>query len=168
MEKILLVLDSEDLRESLIKSLANYQVDICKPGEAAEAFARLQPDALVMDLSDEAAIVDSLLARFRLLGKPRVLAILRTAVMMAFQDPDYMLTKDIYPVLAREYVGSRDTVDQAIRRMLRRSWVRKEENAGIWELVFPGYTECPSNGQFITAAALYLRKKHPSRFRKGS
>lgn len=163
MEKILLILESEDLREGLMKSLADYQVDICRPDEAAEALGRLQPDTL-----DDTALVDSLLARFRLRGKPRVLAILRTAVLIALRDPDYMLTKDIYPVLAREYGGNRDAVDQAIRRMLRRSWAHREENAGIWELVFPGCTKCPTNGEFITAAALYLYKKYPSRFRKGS
>lgn len=163
MEKILLILESEDLRENLIKSLTDYQVDICKPDEAAEALARLQPDVL-----DEIAIVDSLLARFRLRGKPRVLAILRTAVLMAFRDPDYFLTKDIYPILAKEYGGSRDSVDQAIRRMLRRSWAHREEDADIWELVFPGCNKCPTNGEFITAVALYLHKKYPFRFRKGS
>lgn len=167
MEKILLVLDSEDLRESLIKSLTNYRVDICKPDEAAEALTRLQPDTLVLDLSDDNAIVDSLLARFRLRGKPRVLSILRTAVLMAFRDPDYLLTKDIYPILAKEYGGSRDSVDQAIRRMLRRSWVRRNDNADIWELVFPGCTKCPTNGEFIATVALYLHKKYPSRFQKG-
>ena len=163
MEKILLILESEDLRESLMESLINYQVDICRPDEAAEALGRLQPNALV-----EVDIVDSLLARFRLRGKPKVLSILRTAILIAIRDPDYLLTKDIYPVLAREYGGNRDAVDQAIRRMLRRSWAHLEENAGIWELVFPGCAKCPTNGEFITAAALYLRKKYPSRFRKGS
>lgn len=163
MERILLILESEDLREGLMESLANYQVDICRPDEATEALGRLRPDAL-----DDAALVDSLLSQFRLRGKPRVLAILRTAVLIALQDPDYMLTKDVYPVLAREYGGNRDAVDQAIRRMLRRSWAYGEENPGIWESVFPSCTKCPTNGEFITATALYLHKKYPSRFRKGS
>ena len=163
MERILLILESEDLREGLMESLANYQVDICRPDEAAEALGRLQPDAL-----DDAELVDSLLAQFRLRGKPRVLAILRTAVLIAFRDPDYMLTKDIYPVLAREYGGNRDAVDQAIRRMLRRSWDHRAENSDIWEQVFPGCTKCTTNGAFIAAVALHLRKKYPSRFRKGS
>lgn len=168
MEKVLLILESEDLREGLIKSLTNYQVDICKPDEAAEAIARIQPNALVLNLSDDGTIVDSLLERFRLRGKPRVVATLRAAVLIALQDPDYLLTKDIYPVLAREYGGNRDAVDQAIRRMLRRSWAHRDANAGIWDLIFPGCAKCPTNGEFITAIALYLHKKYPSRFRKGS
>ena len=163
MERILLILESEDLREGLMESLANYQVDICRPDEAAEALGRLQPGSL-----DDVALVANLLAQFRLRGKPRVLAILRTAVLIALRDPDYMLTKDIYPVLAKEYGSNMDAVDQAIRRMLRRSWAHREGSVGIWELVFPGCSKCPTNGEFITDAALYLRKKHPSRFRKGS
>ena len=163
MEKILLIMESEDLREGLMKSLSNFQIDICKPHEVAEALVRLQPDTL-----DEGAVVDSLFAQLRLRGKPRVLAILRTAVLIALRDPDYMLTKDIYPVLAREYGSNTDAVDQVIRRMLRRSWTHREANAVIWELVFPGCIKCPTNGEFITATALYLYKKYPSRFRKGS
>lgn len=162
MERILLILESEELREGLMESLSDFQVDICNPYEAAEALARLQPDAL-----DDTDVMDRLFARLRLHGKPRVLAILRTAVLIALRDPDYMLTKDIYPVLAREYGSNMDAVDQAIRRMLRRSWAHREENGGIWELVFPGCTKCPTNGEFITAAALYLHNKYPSRFRKG-
>lgn len=163
MEKILLILESEDLRKSLMESLANYQVDICKPGEAVETLVRLQPEVV-----DDVAIIDGLLAQFRLRGKNRVLSILRTAVLLALKDPDYLLTKDIYPILAKEYGGSRDSVDQAIRRMLRRSWAHREENSGIWELVFPDCTKCPTNGAFITAIAVHLCKKYPSRFRKGS
>ena len=163
MERILLILESDDLREGLIESLSDFQVDICKPHEAAEALARLQPDTL-----DDTDVIDRLFARLRLRGKPRVLAILCTAVLIALRDPDYMLTKDIYPVLAKEYGSNTDAVDQAIRRMLRRSWAHREENPHIWELVFPGCTKCPTNGEFITAAALYLGKKYPSRFRKGS
>ena len=162
MERILLILESENLREGLMESLSDFQVDICKPNEAAEALARLQPYAM-----DDSAVVDSLFAQLRLRGKPKVLAILRTAVLIALQDPDYMLTKDIYPVLAKEYGSNTDAVDQAIRRMLRRSWAHREENPHIWELVFPGCTKCPTNGEFITSAALYLHKKYPSRFQKG-
>lgn len=163
MERILLILESDDLREGLMESLSAFQVDICKPHEAAEALVRLQPDTL-----DEGAVVDHLFAQLKLRGKPRVLAILRTGVLIALRNPDYMLTKDIYPVLARDYGSNMDAVDQAIRRMLRRSWTHREENADIWELVFPSCSKCPTNGEFISAAALYLHKKHPSRFRKGS
>lgn len=162
MERILLIVESEDLHEGLMESLSDFQVDICKPYEAAEALARLQPDAL-----DDADVIDNLFAQLRLRGKPRVLAILRTAIQIALRDPDYMLTKDVYPVLAKEYGSNTDAVDQAFRRMLRRSWARREENAGIWEGVLPGCTKCPTNGEFITAVALYLHKKYPSRFRKG-
>ena len=119
------------------------------------------------ELADSGEMVDELLFSFHLQGKPRVLSLLRTAILMTLRDPDCLLTKEIYPVLCGEYGASQDAVDQAIRRMLRRSWAHKESNA-VWEMVFPGCRKCPSNGQFITSAALYLRKKYPSRFRKGS
>ena len=168
MEKVLLILESEDLQKRLKETLSNYQVEICSAQEAENMLTLLQPDALVLDLLDDETIVESLLMRFQMHGKPRVLTILRTAVLMAFRDPDYMLTKDIYPVLTKEYGGNADAVDQAIRRMLRSSWNHRAENSDVWEMILRNCDRCPTNGEFITAAALYLRKKYPSRFRKGS
>ena len=117
---------------------------------------------------DNSAIVDDFLGQFPLHGKPRVLCALRGAILITIQDPDCLLTKDIYPVLCKAYGSSPDALDQAIRRLLRNAWKLREQNTAIWNTLFPGCTVCPSNGAFITAAALFLRKKYPSRFRKGS
>ena len=122
----------------------------------------------IPELSDNGAIVDAFLGQFRLHGKPRVLSALRAAILMALQDPDCLLTKDIYPVLCKAYGSSPGALDQAIRRLLRNAWKQREQNAAAWNTVFPNCTGCPSNGDFITTAALILRKKYPSRFRKGS
>lgn len=238
MKKVLLILESDNTASLLKESLTNYHVESCSPQETRDALARIQPDALVLDLflpgadglailescqsllppivlplsllitdyillktaqlgagfvirkpctveyiasrlknmlllqetpelADTRQIVEHFLDAFQLRGKPRVQSLLRTAILITLRDPDALLTKEIYPVLCMEYGASQDAVDQAIRRMLRRSWVHRDKNTA-WKTVFPGCSKCPSNGQFIMAAALYLQKKHPSRFRKGS
>lgn len=235
MEKVLLILDSEDTRKLLTEALTDYEVAACSAGESAAVLAQFRPDALILDLflpgtdglsilencrellppvvlpltvlvsdyirqkaaqlgagfviqkpcsidyivkrltdmlllqrvpqlPDDTDAVDRILNRFQLHGKPRVLAALRTAILIALRDPDCPLTKEIYPVLCKEYGSSENAVDQAIRRMLQKTWEQRGTNAAIWEALFPGYTECPGNGDFISTLANYLRTRYPSRF----
>ena len=110
-------------------------------------------------------IVDSLLDKFRLHAKPRVIAALHAGILMAVRDPDCLLTKEIYPELRSTYGCTEGAVDQAIRRALRKAWELREQNPEVWDTFFPGYTECPSNGDFISTLARYLRRNYPSRFR---
>jgi len=238
MKKVLLILESDNTRKQLEKSLVNCQVETCNAQDAAEVIARFRPDALVLDLflpgadglyllescqnllppvvlplsllitdyiqlraaqlgagfvirkpcsveyiasrledmlllqdtpelTDCGEIVDQFLINFPFHGKPRALSLLRTAILMTLRDPDCLLTKEIYPALSQEYGASRDAVDQAIRRLIRKAWARRLQNPAAWDSVFPGCSTCPTNGQFLAAAALYLRKKYPFRFRKG-
>lgn len=116
---------------------------------------------------DRGEIISDLMERFPLRAKPRVLSAIRAAILITLRNPDSLLTKDIYPELYREYGASPDALDQAIRRTLRNAWKHRTINPAIWEELFPGYSQCPSNGDFILTLALYLHKKVPSRFREG-
>lgn len=120
------------------------------------------------DFSDNEALVDHLLSQFHIHAKERVLKALRNAIIMGAEDPDCLLTKDIYQRVRLEYGATTDAVDQSIRRCLRNAWHNRFKYPSTWELFFPGYDACPSNGVFIATLAAYLRKKYPSRFRKGS
>jgi len=120
------------------------------------------------DFSDNEALVDHLLSQFHIHAKERVLKALRNAIIMGAEDPDCLLTKDIYQGVRLEYGATTDAVDQSIRRCLRNAWHNRYKHPTSWEQFFPGYDTCPSNGVFIATLAAYLRKKYPSRFRKGS
>ena len=109
--------------------------------------------------------VDNLLEHFWLQAKPRVLSTLRAGILVAIQDPNCLLTKEIYPVLCKIYGGSQNAVDQAFRRTIQNAWSRRTKNPAIWDTLFPDYTECPGNGDFISTLAEYLRRKYPSRFK---
>lgn len=144
---------------------------IQKPCSISYIVSRLT-DMLLMqripELSDNGSIVDDLILQFQIYGKPRTIAVLRNAILIALNNPDGLLTKDVYPALCKEYGGSQEAIDQAIRRLLRNAWKHRENNASIWNAVFPHHTKCPTNQEFIISAALFLQKKYPSRFRKGS
>ena len=63
MEKILLILESDDARRQLKEILTNYQVDSCNAQEAIATLRRIRPDALVLDLflpgADGLALLES-------------------------------------------------------------------------------------------------------------
>ena len=120
------------------------------------------------DFPDNETLVDHLLSQFHLHTKERVLNALRKIIILGTEDPDCLLTKDMYARVCPEYGASTDAVDQAIRRCLRNAWLNRHKHSAAWELFFPDYDTCPSNGVFIATLAAFLRKKYPSRFRKGS
>lgn len=120
------------------------------------------------DFPDNETLVDHLLSQFHLHTRERVLNALRKTIILGAEDPDCLLTKDLYTKVCREYGASTDAVDQAIRRCLRSAWLNRHKHPAAWEQFFPRYDIRPSNGVFIATLAAYLRKKYPSRFRKGS
>lgn len=120
------------------------------------------------EFPDNDALVNHLLSQFHLHTKERVLTALRKIIILGAEDPDCLLTKDMYTKVCPEYGASTDAVDQAIRRCLRNAWINRLKHPAAWELFFPEYDSCPSNGVFISTLAAFLRKKYPSRFRKGS
>ena len=113
---------------------------------------------------DMGDIAEDLLHRFDFHASARVSSALIAGILMAAKDPECLLTKEIYPTLSATYGYTEGAVDQAIRRVIRKMWEHREKNPAIWEFFFPGYTECPSNGDFMFTLANYLRKNYPSRF----
>lgn len=239
MEKILLILESDDMQKALGDTLAQYEVCTCTADNAVDTLAHFQPNALVLDLflpgtdgfvllescrqllppvillltildtdyvrkrapqlgvgfiiqkpcateyiaghltsmlethrlpefPDNEALAESVLNLFHLHAKERATSVLRHAIVIRAKDPDCLLTKDIYGNVCVKYGASTDAVDQAIRRCLRNAWLNRFRHPTGWALFFPDYDTCPSNWVFISTLATYLRKKYPSRFRKGS
>ena len=166
---LLSVLDSDYIQ----KRAAQLGVDfIIRKPCSVDYIVRHLADILMSrqfpDFPDNETLVDHLLSQFHLHTKERVLTALRKVIILGATDPDCLLTKDLYTKVCTEYGASTDAVDQAIRRCLRKAWGSHHKHPTAWELFFPGYDTCPSNGVFIATLAAFLRKKYPSRFRKGS
>ena len=166
---LLSVLDSDYVQ----KRAAQLGVDfIIRKPCSADYIVRHLADILMSrrfpDFPDNETLVEHLLSQFHLHTKERVLSSLRQIIILGAEDPDCLLTKDLYAKVCPEYGASTDAVDQAIRRCLRSAWFNRHKHPAAWELFFPEYDSCPSNGVFIATLAAFLRKKYPSRFRKGS
>ena len=163
---LLSVLDSDYVR----KRAAQLGVDfiIQKPCTVDYIVNHLSNMLTVNGAPDNKTLVEHLLNQFHIQAKERVLEALGHAILMHAEDPDCLLIKEIYAELCKNYGTSTDGVDQAIRRALRNAWCNRQKHPSAWEQFFPGYDSCPSNGVFIATLATYLRKKYPSRFRKGS
>lgn len=166
---LLTVLDSDYVRIKAAQLGADFVIR--KPC-TMDYIVRHLTDMLLIhrlpDFPDNEALAEHLLSQFHIHTKERVLKALRNAIVIGAEDPDCLLTKDIYQGVRLEYGATTDAVDQAIRRGLRNAWHNRFKHPSGWELFFPGYDACPSNGVFISTLAAYLRKKYPSRFRKGS
>lgn len=166
---LLTILDSDYVRKRAAHLGAGFVIQ--KPCTTEYIVKHLTDMLLtnqIPDSSDNGATVDYMLNQFSIRAKPRVLQALSRAILMRAEHPNHFLTKNIYPEICREYGASSDAVDQAIRRALRNAWDSQAGKSAFWDQVFPGCTECPSNDAFISTVALFLRKKYPSRFRKGS
>ena len=166
---LLSVLDSDYVQ----KRAAQLGVDfiIRKPCSVDYIIRHLEDMLLsrrLPDFPDNESLVDHLLSQFHLHTKERALTALRRMVILGAEDPDCLLTKDLYTKVCREYGASTDAVDQAIRRCLRNAWLNRHKHSATWAQFFPDYDVCPSNGVFIATLSAFLRKKYPSRFRKGS
>ena len=166
---LLSVLDSDYIQ----KRAAQLGVDfIIRKPRSVDYIVRHLADILMSrrfpDFPDNETLVEHLLSQFYLHAKERLLNALRGIIIMGVEDPECLLTKDMYEKVCPEYGASTDAVDQAIRRVLRNAWLNRHKHPAAWEQFFPDYDVCPSNGVFIATLAAFLRKKYPSRFRKGS
>ena len=168
MAKVLLILESDVMQKLLSEVLPDYEISTYHPDEAANILKQSQQDTLVLDTQDNAELVTNLLDAFCIQTKERVIQALGQGILLAAEDPDCLLTKDIYSKVCKKYGTTTDGVDQTIRRALRNAWCNRHKHPAAWEQFFPEYDSCPSNGVFISALAAYLRKKYPSRFRKGA
>ena len=102
-----------------------------------------------------------LLDRLKIWGRARSLSALAGALGIARANPDFQLTKDVYPQLCRDYGAGPEALDQAFRRMIRSGWNRRPETGSFWDTLFPGSTHCPGNLEFLTAAGAWLQKNTP-------
>lgn len=166
---LLSVLDSDYVQ----KRAAQLGVDFiirkpCSVDDIVRHLADILMSRQFPDFPDNETLVDHLLSQFHLHTKERILTALRKIIILGAEDPDCLLTKDLYTTVCPKYGASIDAVDQAIRRCLRNAWLNRHKHSAAWELFFPDYDTCPSNGVFIATLAAFLRKKYPSRFRKGS
>lgn len=76
------------------------------------------------------------------------------AILLWYEDPMRLLTKEIYPAIAKDYQPSATVqqVDKTIARAIEKAWLKRD---GIWELYF-SQSQKPTNTEFISRMAKVL------------
>lgn len=80
----------------------------------------------------------------------------REAVLEAIRQPNQQVTKTLYPAVGRVCGGNGKQVEHAIRRMITRAWLYRDQ--AVWDRYFGigadgTVTECPKNKEFILTLA---------------
>ena len=83
------------------------------------------------------------------------------AVLLIYEDPGRVFTKEIYPMIAASFYpeASRYQVEKVIRAAINEAWKNRDE--GIWRIYFAasfdGGIKKPSNCEFIFAIVRFLK-----------
>ena len=84
------------------------------------------------------------------------------ALCMKYRNYESAVTKEIYPLIAKQHGGNVKQVEKAIRDAIKTAWNRG--NPSVWRLYFPpmrnGELRCPGNDEFLSrlARALLYRR----------
>ena len=85
---------------------------------------------------------------------------LKNAIVLRYEGPARMLSKEIYPKVGSQYFPevNDDQVEQAIRSVIKEAWRNRDEK--VWGYYFSkdqnGKIKCPTNAEFITRIVYFL------------
>lgn len=86
-------------------------------------------------------------------------ALVREAILIKARNPDFAITKELYPAVAAACSCRKDHVERSIRSAINNAWKRRDEQ--VWQRYFhpeaDGMVRRPTNGAFITRLADGLR-----------
>lgn len=78
---------------------------------------------------------------------------LHLAIVLYIQDPTQILSKELYPAIAKQFGSSSKNIERSIRAAISTAW--ENRNIDTWQ-VFPDYNAPPSNKLFISTLSQLL------------
>lgn len=109
----------------------------------------------VPSAQDPESVVTGMLLDLQIPTKLRGFACLREAVLESMRDPNQLMTKELYPKVAKVCEGNPQQVERSIRGAINAAWLGRDEQ--IWQLYFTpnryGVLRRPTNGEMITCLA---------------
>lgn len=119
--------------------------------------ARIHPPQ--MPVADIRTQVSNLLLALGIPAKLNGYGYLREALVLKARDPSQMLTKQLYPDVARMFGCEATHVERSIRGAIDSAWKKRDEH--LWRIYFPpdgqGMIRRPTNGAFISRMAEGLK-----------
>lgn len=131
-----------------------------KPCDVRATVARIrdltqpQENAAPSETDPETQVTNMLLS-LNIPTKRRGFACLREAVLEAMRDPAQLVTKELYPKVARLCDGNTKQVERCIRSAIIAAWEQRDEET--WRLYFQpgkdGHLARPTNAEMISCLA---------------
>lgn len=107
---------------------------------------------------DPYAILSEILISLGFAAKMRGFPCLKEAIIQMERDPHQMVTKELYPAVAKAFPGKNAAqVERSIRNAIHTIWQR--HGAQLWSGYFPHSTRPPSNAQFLAQMAEVLHRE---------
>lgn len=84
---------------------------------------------------------------------------------LALENEDYLLllTKALYPDIARHFKTTANCVEHNIRNALQTAWQRKQMQERLEEMAGCHYVKCPSNGEVLSILVSYCQRAEMER-----
>lgn len=104
--------------------------------------------------------VAAMLLELNIPSKRRGFAYLELGIRLYLEQPGQLLTKNIYPYVAKQFFTRPDAVERAIRQVIHEAWNRRDDR--IWRQYFSfgrdGTVPRPTNAEFISLLAERYRQ----------
>ena len=148
----------------VLNALEKYAVHMVmqKPCELTAAMARIAALAVQVEQKQGSAfetmdqLTYEILLLLGLIGNRRCHKYLFSALRRRVLDPDCQITKILYPDVAEEFHSNVQSVERAIRGLLKETW--EKEHSAEWDLFFPDYPDkWPSNSVFLDRVSEKIR-----------
>jgi len=118
---------------------------------------RLKPPLVTQP--DPRSQVSNLLLALNVPTRLNGYTLVREAILIKARNPQYAITKELYPAVAAACRCQKEHVERSIRSAINIAWKRRDEQ--IWQAYFhpepDGTIRRPTNGAFITRLADSLR-----------
>ena len=103
-------------------------------------------------------LAENLLRRLGFSGKLRGFRYLTSAIAQTAIDPDriFLITKVLYPDIAKQYHSTASKVERTIRHSIRRFWEHEGREA-LEQVAHIHLTQRPTNSELIDLLANYIR-----------
>lgn len=104
---------------------------------------------------DSQTVVTNMLLELNVPTKLRGFACLREAVLETMRNPGQLMTKELYPKVAKICDGNAQQVERSIRSAIHAAWINRDDQ--VWGMYFcsnqEGYFVKPTNSEMISCLA---------------
>lgn len=129
---------------------------IIKPSPAQKVAERAYDVLRLSQLPREPLCLRKGLSRLGISSRRGVQHML-TGLPLLAESRDQQLSKELYDAIARLDNSNPKAVEKAIREAIQKGWEKGDRRE--WARFFPGFTRCPTNGEFLFRMADLLRER---------